>query len=370
MCDTCSRTTRRYHPDFTVSPTSGIIPAQGSTEVAIQFTPVKLTTARMVVLVRISQFGFEPFRCEILGSAAAGMTREAAMAALRQEVLTTSAEEPALTTAVNMYTTTVKVPTHGIGSGAVFDPGYTAVERRAKRRAGATKRSRGGRTARLAALTGGQSPSATSRSARSTRSGQDETPETPDVGGDSMIDGVRVPQHINGVPASNFILTQQPGKMKPKDLAAAIEQQNKQRAKQKAAQERLRATMGVTAGAGEAGPGLTLQAMVAEESGAGLDDADEDALSPRAPDTDEAPVRMTRDEGGVEVASAIPARLNTGVVTGVTFDDVEEDVILDMDVDNEAVDDKAKPVRGSAEDPRRLKEMVFLQDVGEIDKVP
>lgn len=77
-----------YHPDFTISPTSGIVPANGTTSVTIDFTPVKLTVARMTVLVKISQFGFKPFKCEIVGSAAAGMTREAAMAALYKEVRT------------------------------------------------------------------------------------------------------------------------------------------------------------------------------------------------------------------------------------------------------------------------------------------
>lgn len=75
-----------YHPDFHIAPTSGIVPANGKATVTIDFTPVKLTVASMTVLVKISQFGFKPFRCEITGSAAAGMTREAAMKALFQEV--------------------------------------------------------------------------------------------------------------------------------------------------------------------------------------------------------------------------------------------------------------------------------------------
>lgn len=83
---------------------------------------VKLTVARMPLTVKVSQFGFEPFVCEVntpsarrrisrrlphltshthrcslpqvVGSAAAGITREAAMAALHADLITAEPDSP------------------------------------------------------------------------------------------------------------------------------------------------------------------------------------------------------------------------------------------------------------------------------------
>ena len=102
-----------YHPDFHIAPTSGIVPANGKATVTIDFTPVKLTVASMTVLVKISQFGFKPFRCEITGSAAAGMTREAAMKALFQEVRGASGCCACVTGAHARFPSCCLIPTGG-----------------------------------------------------------------------------------------------------------------------------------------------------------------------------------------------------------------------------------------------------------------
>lgn len=61
-----------------------------------------------------------------------------------------------------------------------------------------------------------------------------------------------------------YVLTQQQGKLKPKDLRVAIDQQRAQRAKQKQEQEDLRAMQG----GAEATPGtLTMESMLADLSG-------------------------------------------------------------------------------------------------------
>ena len=155
-----------------------------------------------------------------------------------------------------MYTTKVELPTHGLGSGAVFDPGCTAVEQRTRRRRQKTLLARSKRLAlsEAGSTQGGQSPE--------TNGGGSGALAT--LGKDTMIDGVRIPANLSGVPAANFILTQAPGKMKPKDLAAAIAQQNAQRAKQKAAQEQLRATLAAgdpSAATGGAAAGVAVRVV-------------------------------------------------------------------------------------------------------------
>jgi hypothetical protein len=46
---------------FDVQPRKGIVPANGDVVVEVSFTPSKLSTSLLEILVKISQFNFEPF---------------------------------------------------------------------------------------------------------------------------------------------------------------------------------------------------------------------------------------------------------------------------------------------------------------------
>merc|ERR1712070_1137919 len=52
---------------FEVSPTQGVIPANGQVDITFNFHPLRLHTATMEIEVNISQFGFEPFLCVLTG---------------------------------------------------------------------------------------------------------------------------------------------------------------------------------------------------------------------------------------------------------------------------------------------------------------
>lgn len=56
------------HPDFCISPLTGIIPADGSIEIVATFTPTKHRTARSELQFHIAQFQFEPVMVTLLGS--------------------------------------------------------------------------------------------------------------------------------------------------------------------------------------------------------------------------------------------------------------------------------------------------------------
>ena len=58
---------------------------------------------------------------------------------------------------------------------------------------------------------------------------------------ETTIEGLRIPPALESTNAVSFVLTQQAGKLKPKDLKVAIERQREIRAQQKAEQEALRA---------------------------------------------------------------------------------------------------------------------------------
>ncbi|RHY35228.1 hypothetical protein DYB32_000277 [Aphanomyces invadans] len=81
---------------------------------------------------------------------------------------------------------------------------------------------------------------------------------TDDVG---MEDGIKIPTSMKGVNATNFVLTQQPGKLKPKDLKRAIDENRALRKRQKAEQEALRLKTG-SAGGGR----LSFDVLLMEES--------------------------------------------------------------------------------------------------------
>lgn len=47
---------------------AGVVPANGATEIAIEFCPKRSVTSEVQVKVKISQFGFEPFVSRVFGS--------------------------------------------------------------------------------------------------------------------------------------------------------------------------------------------------------------------------------------------------------------------------------------------------------------
>jgi hypothetical protein len=77
---------------------------------------------------------------------------------------------------------------------------------------------------------------------------------------DSIIEGLRIPAQLNSVAATNFVLTQEKGKLKPKDLKAAIERNRADKKRRAAEQEKIRKE------GGGVGPGmLDLRSILADD---------------------------------------------------------------------------------------------------------
>lgn len=79
-------------------------------------------------------------------------------------------------------------------------------------------------------------------------------------GNEKVVEGLRIPQNLNTIASVNFVLTQESGKLKPKDLKVAIERNRDERRKQEIEQARIRDENG-----GGTGAGFDVRAILADE---------------------------------------------------------------------------------------------------------
>lgn len=61
------------HPYFSISPTSGFIPGDGSVDINITFYPYTLGSCIVTLRLEIGQYGFEPIDCTVSGIAVSGL---------------------------------------------------------------------------------------------------------------------------------------------------------------------------------------------------------------------------------------------------------------------------------------------------------
>lgn len=154
----------RPHPSFTVFPLSGVIPANGSTAIEIEFRPTVFATARAELELAVSQLGFAPMTCTLSGSSSS----DAGVA-------------------------TPRSPTRVRTSG-----GNSATSSSPKR---------------------ANTPSSPKRSPK--RTGGARKPEAATDAAE-YVDGIEIPRDLSSPSSVAFVLNQQAGKLRPKDLKRAI----------------------------------------------------------------------------------------------------------------------------------------------------
>ena len=211
------------HPHFElVSAPRGLVPAQGAARLAVRFTPITLGTSVCELVVAVSQFGATPHRVTVTGSAMAGMLRERALAGAATRSRDTFGEHLMVRPEDELTKNSAQLSLPHERK-ALHAWAHTSTHERAS-------------VARI--------PRA-----------------PPPARAETTIEGLRIPPALESTNAVSFVLTQQAGKLKPKDLKVAIERQREIRAQQKAEQEALRALTGMDTSAGA----LSVHAIRAEE---------------------------------------------------------------------------------------------------------
>ena len=212
----------RAHAQFElVSPLQGVVAAHESVRLLVRYSPLTLGTSVMQLQVEVSQLDAPPHAMEIVGNCVAGLARARALDhAARGFLERTKGDAWAGSldhaSQLNRYAGQLPLPR----PGQHWDLDYV---------------DKGG----------------TVQTSATTRAGVSAPFVEQDEPSEYVTEGLRIPVSLAaGEQRSvNYVLTQQPGKLKPKDLPQAVAQRRLRRAEQRKDQEELRALTGADAGA-------------------------------------------------------------------------------------------------------------------------
>ncbi|KAL4086162.1 hypothetical protein PRIC1_014784 [Phytophthora ramorum] len=206
------------HPAFTVFPLTGTIPPRGEARIELEFRPLLYATASAELELHVSQLGFVPRVCTLTGSSSS--------------------------TAV---ITTLSVD--------VAEPKFSSPtsKEKARRRSESQEKTSKTTTPRQ---------DAKFRSRHNTQEPQlDDDDEEEEL---EKVRGIEIPRQLNSVTGVSFVLNQEPGKLKPKDLKKAIAANRALRQEQQDEQAKL--STGHAVG-DEDSATLSFGALVREEEG-------------------------------------------------------------------------------------------------------
>ena len=301
------------HPYFNIQPLKGVIPADGSIDIRVTFDPITLGTCTTVVRLLLAQHNFTPIETVINARAVSGIIENRELIEVEKKLA-----QDLLMTSTKLFNET-KVKTLKESMISPEAPGSTAPGSKKKKasKKGVTyrepvsvvlektfKASDIGTTLTNAVpdspLLGSKVPHmnesgivgvigakkitqplnprgvgsgkgvdagaewATTHARKVAESKKSSTGEgtishsTPNE--EKVVEGLRIPSKLNSVAAVNFVLTQEIGKLKPKDLKIAIEKNRAERKLQAEEQQKIREEGGSGAG-GE----LDLRAILADE---------------------------------------------------------------------------------------------------------
>lgn len=326
----------RPHPYFHISPNEGVIPANGSIQIKVVFTPVTLGSCELGLRLHIGQYGWEPMDCGVSGIGVSGLLEsralkdaemrlknyivEAGMAS-NEKLGMKSSFKGDLTFHENSSNLTLnltkalqakhdatlagpkrapktKFLTHSLPKNHKHDPTAVLLSKTFKAMdlnaamdqvlegthlLGSKVQSNDPHSLGIRAIDGipkmevppvPSGPGAGNTfdagahwmTVNQTRLNEKAKASRAALGGtnivpqrtDKTVEGLRVPPDLDFFPAVNFVLTQEPGKLKPKDLKVAIENSRREREARAEEQAKIREEGGA---AGQ----LDLRGILADE---------------------------------------------------------------------------------------------------------
>jgi hypothetical protein len=190
------------HPDIWIEPMEGIVPAEGYVEINVHYKPSEMCSSAAKLLVNVSQFGFEPFSCEIKGSSAAGVTRALMLAQIDHE------------SRANFMDGEARLPLE------TFEKDVSLNKKRIEyQREVALSKMRVGGISELSDPFGPMEGAAKVELVR---------PVHPAKPAEKTVEGIRFPAKLDTHGAVTYVLTQEPGKLKIHDLRDAIAKSQEQ----------------------------------------------------------------------------------------------------------------------------------------------
>ncbi|KAF6259574.1 hypothetical protein COO60DRAFT_995334 [Scenedesmus sp. NREL 46B-D3] len=207
-------TVTKHNRAFTVSPLSGTVPANGSAVISVTFTPARLTTEEMQLQVLLDEFNAKPMHVTVTGSAVAGLVRDRLVAAGLRSSSSSSAAG-------------MLQPTSQLGSssaGAVCNRGGGTTRGGAGGGDAFTVQQQQQQQQQQLSSSGTSSRTAGSKLQRSTLLPALPSRQQPEV----LQEGTWFPASLSSQHDVNCVLTQQPGKLRTKDMKGAIASRKRQ----------------------------------------------------------------------------------------------------------------------------------------------
>eukprot|EP00200_Dunaliella_tertiolecta_P013188 CAMPEP_0202393904 /NCGR_PEP_ID=MMETSP1127-20130417/93151_1 /ASSEMBLY_ACC=CAM_ASM_000462 /TAXON_ID=3047 /ORGANISM="Dunaliella tertiolecta, Strain CCMP1320" /LENGTH=500 /DNA_ID=CAMNT_0048996499 /DNA_START=1421 /DNA_END=2920 /DNA_ORIENTATION=- len=227
------------NPAFKVEPLAGVVPAHGHTSIAISFEPLGLTTEEMVLEVRVAEFNSKPVRCVVTGSCVPGLVRERVLKQAMQPAMPEGDLEGVSSSASS------RVLLEGLTmeqlDGTQLFKTTSRMLAPIMKGDGKTLMGMNNQDAFTEAVAAQRKAEASMRDCRVTGPITTLLPELPPPPREVEVDGIFVPDKPLTTTADvNYVLNQEPGKLRIKDIKHAIQSK---KAEQAAAQEALRAIM-------------------------------------------------------------------------------------------------------------------------------
>lgn len=232
------------HAEFKIYPHSGQVPANGETHLTVEYIPHQLKVSSYSFRLNVAQFGFEPIICTVTGSSRPGLIRSAEIEREERAYLQEVSERYDTHHNPNFVESLKSIRFDNYGDAFIphkkrsahYDPGGASIH--AKEEQKTTSNNNNNDPNAMLSLGDGSMIVEEGPRLKPTVESPSKSSRKPTSNSEMIvIENIRFPKILEGSQATNFVLTQQPNKLKPKDLKEAINKQRRAREAEKRAKD-------------------------------------------------------------------------------------------------------------------------------------